>query len=243
VKETRGEARGGSPPALRAALALAGFLGLAACAPPPQSPAAPPAREPAKPAAEARGGEESARVARADDGDSVTLEGGGQVRYLGIDAPERGEPCADLAREENRKLVAGRTVRLERAGSDDTDRHGRRIRAVYVDTPGGGESVCVNVALVRAGLALTYVASDRAVDEALLRRLLDAQGEAIDLRRNIWRGILDAAPGARDLVSSRWRIHRANCSEIAGRRLRPVSSAERELRSGKSPCRSCGPLR
>jgi len=173
----------------------------------------------------------------------VTLDGGRQVRYLGIDTPERGEPHADTAKEMNRKLVAGKTVRLRRKGPDDTDRHGRLLRAVYVDEPGGETPVCVNVALVKAGLAIAYVARDDALDAAFLRELLEAQSEAIDARRNLWRDILEAAGSARNLVSSRWRIHRESCAEIEGRRLRPVSSVERELRSGKSPCRSCNPLR
>ena len=216
------------------------LLALASCARAPQSPperTQPPAKAPASGAPEEEG-----KVARADDGDTVTLEGGRQVRYLGIDTPERGEPYADGAQAMNRKLVAGRAVRLGRKGPEDTDRHGRLLRAVYVEQPGEAAPVCVNVALVRAGLAMVYVARDDAVDAPFLRELLEAQGEAIETRKNIWRGLLESAGGPRRLVSSRWRIHRESCAEISRLKLRPVSSTERELRSGKSPCRSCKPL-
>jgi len=242
-----GEARS---PAVRgpgASFALGAILLIAACSPPPESPAEPraqaPAEAPPKSAPVGAAAPEEGKVSRADDGDTITLEGGRQVRYLGIDTPERGEPFADRAREENRKLVAGKTARLRRGGPEDADRHGRLLRAVYVDPPAGGGLLCVNVALVRAGLALTYIARDDAVEPGLLRELLEAQGEAIEARRNLWKGLLDAAAGAKDLVSSRWRIHRKSCAEIQGFQLRPVSAVERELRSGKSPCRSCRPLR
>ena len=248
----RGEARSPAVLGPGAGFALGAILLIAACSPPPQSstqpraqpPAgAPPGSAPAVSSVPGGSAADEGAVARADDGDTITLEGGRQVRYLGIDTPERGEPFADRSREENRKLVAGKTVRLRRGGPEDADRHGRLLRAVYVDPAAGVEPLCVNVALVRAGLAMTYVARDDAVDPGLLRELLEAQGEAIEARRNIWRGLLDAADGARDLVSSRWRIHRKSCAEIQGFQLRPVSAVERELRSGKSPCRSCRPLR
>jgi endonuclease YncB( thermonuclease family) len=237
----RGEAMRPAAGAPGASFTLGAALVIASCARAPESSPEPRAQPPAE--TPAISPEQGGKVTRADDGDTVTLEGGRQVRYLGIDTPERGEPYADQAQALNRKLVAGRAVRLRRGGPEDTDRHGRLLRAVYVDEPGEAAPVCVNVALVRSGLAWVYVARDDAVDAAFLRELLHAQGEAIEARSHIWRGLLEAASGPGSLVSSRWRIHRNGCKEIAGLRLRPVSSVERELRSGKSPCRSCRPLR
>lgn len=88
-------------------------------------------------------------VTRVIDGDTIDVERDGQtfrVRYIGINTPERDEPCFREATEANRALVAGRQVRLERDVSD-TDRFDRLLRYVYV-----GE-VFVNEALVRDGWA------------------------------------------------------------------------------------------
>ena len=90
-----------------------------------------------------------ARVTRVIDGDTIAIEGGYRVRYIGIDTPEihpELEPFGIEALEVNRKLVEGKKVRLERDVSE-TDKYGRLLRYVYVD------NVLVNAELVRNGLA------------------------------------------------------------------------------------------
>ena len=46
------------------------------------------------------------------DGDSVLLTDGNEVRYLGINADEAGDPFSEEARMFNRRLVEGKQVRL-----------------------------------------------------------------------------------------------------------------------------------
>ena len=90
-----------------------------------------------------------ARVIKVVDGDTIIIEGNYQVRYIGMDTPEiqpNVEPFAMEAWEANRRLVAGKEVRLERDVSQ-TDKYGRLLRYVYVD------DVFVNAELVRQGLA------------------------------------------------------------------------------------------
>ena len=89
------------------------------------------------------------KVIEVVDGDTITIEGGYRVRYIGIDTPEvhpRLEAYGIEAWQANRQLVEGKRVRLERDASE-TDRYNRLLRYVYVD------SIFVNAALVRAGLA------------------------------------------------------------------------------------------
>ena len=91
-----------------------------------------------------------ATVTRVIDGDTIEVNLEGliyRVRYIGIDTPEMGEPCADEATEANRQLVEGKTVWLEKDISE-TDKYGRLLRYVYVD------DIFVNEELVRLGLAL-----------------------------------------------------------------------------------------
>ena len=90
-----------------------------------------------------------ARVIKVVDGDTIIIEGNYQVRYIGMDTPEiqpNVEPFAMEAWEVNRRLVAGKEVRLERDVSQ-TDKYGRLLRYVYVN------DVFVNAELVRQGLA------------------------------------------------------------------------------------------
>jgi len=93
---------------------------------------------------------EVARVIQVIDGDTIVVENGHWVRYIGIDAPEvhpQLEPYGAEAHVANRRLVEGMMVRLERDVSE-TDKHGRLLRYVYVG------DIMVNAELVRQGLAV-----------------------------------------------------------------------------------------
>ena len=92
---------------------------------------------------------EQARVSSVVDGDTVVLEDGSRVRYLGIDTPEIGEYYYEEATERNRDLVEGRVVELQR-GSRDIDEYGRLLRYIYAD------GVFVNAELVADGYAEAY---------------------------------------------------------------------------------------
>jgi len=91
----------------------------------------------------------NALVVRVIDGDTIVIEGGLRVRYIGIDTPElypRPEPLAEEAWQANRRLVEDKIVRLERDTSE-TDKYGRLLRYVYA------EGKFVNGELVKVGLA------------------------------------------------------------------------------------------
>ena len=92
---------------------------------------------------------DTVRVTEVIDGDTIIIEGGYHVRYIGIDTPEiypQVEAFGLEAWQANRELVEGKTVRLERDVSE-TDKYGRLLRYVWVD------GTMVNAELVRRGLA------------------------------------------------------------------------------------------
>jgi micrococcal nuclease len=92
---------------------------------------------------------ELATLLRVVDGDTIDVELNGErhrVRYIGMNTPERDEPCFDEATEANVDLVAGKEVMLVKDVSE-TDRYGRLLRYVYV------ENVFVNQVLVADGFA------------------------------------------------------------------------------------------
>ena len=60
------------------------------------------------------------------DGDTIVIEGGQKVRYIGMNTPEveTSECYATEATEINKNLVLGKEVKLEKDVSD-TDKYGR----------------------------------------------------------------------------------------------------------------------
>ncbi|PIP57418.1 nuclease, partial [Candidatus Woesebacteria bacterium CG22_combo_CG10-13_8_21_14_all_39_10] len=98
---------------------------------------------------------ESFKVTRVVDGDTIEIEGGEKVRYLGIDTPETVDPrkpvqCFGIeASKKNKELVEGKTVRLEK-DITDRDRYSRLLRYVWVD------DIFVNLELVKQGFASSY---------------------------------------------------------------------------------------
>jgi len=92
---------------------------------------------------------DAGKVLRVIDGDTIVIEGGHHIRYIGIDTPEKGQSYYEEATEYNKALVAGKTVRLE-TDVTNKDKFGRLLRYVYVG------DVLVNLKLVKQGYAEVY---------------------------------------------------------------------------------------
>ncbi len=121
---------------------------------------------------------DTAEVIQVIDGDTIIIEGGYRVRYIGIDTPEiypKLEAFGIEAWQANRKLVEGKEVRLERDVSE-TD-NGRLLRYVYVD------DIFVNAELVREGLA---EAKAYPPDTKYQEYLGELETQARQDRRGIW---------------------------------------------------------
>ena len=118
------------------------------------------------------------RVIRVVDGDTIEIEGGVRVRYIGIDSPEMEMCFAAEAKAENEKLVNDKTVRLEKDISE-TDKYNRLLRYVYID------NVMVNNLLVRQGFARAEPVKP---DTRYAGQFLSAQDEAKANGRGLWSG-------------------------------------------------------
>jgi|GEM_PF-4599768 len=96
------------------------------------------------------------KVTRVVDGDTIELENGQKVRYIGINTPESVSTRQSLqcfgieASNKNKELVQGKMVRLEKDVSE-TDRYGRLLRYVYLK-----DGTFVNEYLVKEGYASAY---------------------------------------------------------------------------------------
>jgi endonuclease YncB( thermonuclease family) len=138
---------------------------------------------------------ETATVIDVIDGDTIDVRFGdgreARVRYIGVNTPERGEPCFGEARDANAALVAGRTVTLVTDRSD-TDRNGRLLRYVYA-----GETF-VNAQLVRDG----YAEARRYPPDTAQAELLEAlEAEARAANRNCYAtGVFNATAGGEPYI-------------------------------------------
>ena len=125
---------------------------------------------------------ESVLVRSVIDGDTIDVATVGRVRLLGIDAPEIGRgfdtsaPFAREARDRLTQLVLHRWVRLEQDGATH-DVYNRHL--AYVMTEDG---LCVNVALVREGLARISAR----LPLTRLTELQRAEADARAFRRGMW---------------------------------------------------------
>ena len=75
-------------------------------------------------------------VARVADGETLTVLTPGQtqvkVQFAGIDAPERGRPFAERAKQNLARLVAGKAIEIR---WHKPDRYGRVVGQVWVVAP------------------------------------------------------------------------------------------------------------
>jgi micrococcal nuclease len=101
-------------------------------------------------------GDYHARVIYVYDGDTVKLDNGERVRYLGIDTPEMNyknpppEYFAEEAKKFNASLVQGKKIQLE-YDVIRRDKYNRLLAYVYVD------DIFVNAKLVEEGFAKVYI--------------------------------------------------------------------------------------
>jgi len=73
-------------------------------------------------------------VLRVIDGDTIVLTNGERVRFIGVDAPERGQPGVNEATQFVMDLIDGKTIWLEADGAD-RDRFGRLRRYIWLKEP------------------------------------------------------------------------------------------------------------
>jgi len=180
------------------------------------------------------------KVVHVYDGDTVLLENGTRVRYLGIDTPEidheggRSDVMAEEARDVNGKMVEGIPVRLE-YDQEKFDSHGRRLG--YLFLPNGE---MMNAVLIRRGLA--HVMSIR--PNLKYRDLLvECQRKAMTEGIGIWRSLsktLENRVGNRDT----YRFHRPDCpfaKSISKTHRIGFRSCFEAFWEGYAPCRRCRP--
>ncbi len=175
------------------------------------------------------------RVSEVTDGDTIVLNNGNVVRYIGIDTPEQGDSFFAEATETNRQLVRGKKLRLE-YDIDKRDGYGRVLAYVWVD------SLLVNAELIRRGLASVYLFSPN-----LKYRddFVSLQKEARDNQAGIWSvAVSEEEYYVASRKSKRFVFHRPDCrwaEKIQRQNRMRFESRGEALDSGYAPCRTCKP--
>lgn len=125
------------------------------------------------------------------DGDTVELENGEKVRYIGVDTPETKHPRKKVecygkeAAKKNKELVLNKEVLLEKDVSE-RDRYERLLRYIYLPNPNAEtEAIFVNELLIEQGYAqvISYP-PDVKYKDLLLKAQKKAQTEGIGLWKN-----------------------------------------------------------
>lgn len=94
-------------------------------------------------------------VVKVIDGDTLELENGERLRYIGIDTPEKNDPSkptqcyAEEATSKNKQLVEGKKIKFVK-DVDTRDRYQRLLGFVYLE-----DGTFVNLELVKSGFAFS----------------------------------------------------------------------------------------
>ncbi len=122
-------------------------------------------------------------VTRIVDGDTIQIDTGQKVRYLGMNTPETVDPRRPVqcfgkeASAYNKNLVLNKKVKLVKDVSE-TDKYGRLLRYVYLE-----DGTFVNLKLVQEG----YAYSDTfPPDVAHVADFVKAQKQAREEKLGLW---------------------------------------------------------
>lgn len=138
------------------------------------------------------------KVVNVVDGDTIKIESGETVRYIGIDTPESVDPrkpvqCyAKEASAKNTLLVEGKLVRLEKDISDK-DKYGRLLRYIWL------EDELINKILVREGFAYSY---SYPPDVKYQDQFIEAERLAREEQKGLWGSACQSEPTAKPKSTS-----------------------------------------
>jgi len=175
------------------------------------------------------------------DGDTVLLDNGEKVRFLGMNSPEmdhhggQSEFKARTARRFTRERVTGTQVRLEH-DAEKQDHYGRLLAYVFLKN-----GKMLNELLVREGLAHVMFNNKNLKYRELL---LDSQRKAMKARRGIWSRSIEGTEKIYLGNRNSFRFHRPDCH--SGRRISKKNRVKINTRrdafwEGFSPCKQCCP--
>lgn len=128
-------------------------------------------------------------VTKVIDGDTIEIESGEHVRFIGVDTPETVHPKKSVqcfgkeASNKTKALLEGKDIYLEKDISE-TDRYDRLLRFIYLPNPEApNEVIFVNEYLIEQGYGsvITYPP-----DVKYHNLFIEAQRTAQEEKRGLW---------------------------------------------------------
>jgi len=173
-----------------------------------------------------------------NDGDTIVLADGRNVRYIGINAPEidhgiqKAEPYGYKAKNYNKKMVLSTMIRLE-IDKERYDQYGRLLAYIFLK-----DGKFVNKALIEQGYAYLL---PRRPNVRYNKVLLQSQRNAMSAKQGIWRNWKEKESGYLGSRRSK-RFHYKTCP--FGKRIGKTnkiffSSKWDAFWAGFAPCKRC----
>jgi micrococcal nuclease len=173
-----------------------------------------------------------------NDGDTIVLADGRNVRYIGINAPEidhgslKAEPYGYKAKNFNKKMVLSKMIRLE-LDKERYDQYGRLLAYIFLK-----DGKFVNKAMIEHGYA--YLLSQRP-NVRYYKVMLHSQRNAMSAKLGIWRNLKEKKNG---YVGSRRskRFHYKTCpfgKKIGKKNKIFFSNKWDAFWAGFAPCKRC----
>jgi len=119
-------------------------------------------------------GLEKVVVKKIIDGDTIEIENGQQIRYIGIDTPEYGEYYFEQAKLENEKMLSSKDVYIEK-DILEKDKFDRILAYVWVD-----KNILINNQLLEMGMAFPlFIPPNKKYQELFIKSFEKAQASDI----------------------------------------------------------------
>lgn len=173
-----------------------------------------------------------------NDGDTIVLADGRNVRYIGINAPEidhgskKAEPYGYKAKNYNKKMVLSTMIRLE-IDKERYDQYGRLLAYIFLK-----DGKFANKAMIEQGYAYLL---PRRPNIRYNKVLLQSQRNAMSAKQGIWRNWKENESGYLGSRRSK-RFHNKTCP--FGKRIGKInkiffSSKWDAFWAGYAPCKRC----
>lgn len=187
--------------------------------------------------------EESAVCTKVVDGDTIYLDNGEKVRFVGVNTPERGVEGYIASKNFVQKLCLNKKVGIDVDDSKHTDRYGRTLGVVIV----GGKNV--NEMLLKEGLAeIMYMPPsefypyDWANDNT---PVVDTHSSSSSSSKHVSSQSTSSSGSANYVGNANsGKFHDANCNSVSkmseGNKVF-FSSRDDAISKGYAPCKRCNP--
>lgn len=176
---------------------------------------------------------------KVSDGDTITVEGVGKVRLVGVNTPEKGVAGADASAYFVKKLCLNREVSIDIDDSKHTDKYGRTLAVVIVD----GKNL--NEMLLKEGLAeIMYMPPSEFYPYNWAGNNTHVAGDSSTSTDSSSGDTSSGAAGTYIGNSNSHKFHYPTCKSVgkmSEKNKVTFSSRDEAINQGYTPCKNCNP--